>query len=590
MPQSDVNFATTRNVRTALGSLLGLARPEWLRLFAGCLCLLIGNAASLIFPQGIRLVVDAASNGSLSHTVDQVSTWMIVISLIFGFSMAGSSILVGVAGERIAANLRQRLFGAILKQEIEFFDVRRTGELMSRLSSDSSTINTAITTNLAMALRSLTSAAGGIAFLLFTSPVLTALMLAVVPATSLSAWISGRRIRRLSREVQDALAAASEVAEDAIAGVRTVRTFDGEEREVGRYSQFVDRAFQMAKRRIVVGASFTAAASFGSYTAVVVVFWYGGHLLSEGKMTVGALTSFLVYAMTVAVAVGGLGDLWADLMRALGAAERIFEIIDRQPSMPAVRGRLPTAEGKVELCAVHFAYPTRPDVVVLAGVDLVLEPGEVVAVVGPSGAGKSTITALISRFYDPLSGNVLLDGQDIRHLDPRWVRRQVGVVAQEPVLFSTSIAENIRYGRPDASRDEVEAATRAANVHGFVSALPLGYETSIGERGVQLSGGQRQRIAIARALLKDPRVLILDEATSALDAESEHLVQEALERLMRGRTSIIIAHRLSTVIAADRVIVMDAGRIVQSGSHTRLLGEEGLYRRLLERQSGIQIR
>jgi ATP-binding cassette subfamily B protein len=407
----------------------------------------------------------------------------------------------------------------------------------------------------------------------------------VVPAVALGAVIYGRRVRKLAREVQDALATAGEVAEESIAGLRTVRSFAAEEKEATRYAGAVGKAFGLARRRIVASGTFMASASFASYASAVLVFWYGGRLVSRGEMSVGALTSFLIYTLIVAFALGGLADLWADFMRAAGAAERVFELIDREPQIPPSLGLVPpAAEGRVELERVRFAYPTRPEVTVLDGVSLSLAPGEVVAVVGPSGAGKSTIASLLARFYDPQEGRVTFDGRDVKTLDPRWLRRQIGAVAQEPVLFSTTIADNIRYGRPEATDEEVEAAARAANAHGFVSKFPDGYATLVGERGIQLSGGQKQRVAIARAVLKDPRVLVLDEATSALDAESEHLVKEALERLMRGRTTLVIAHRLSTVMGADRVVVLDGGAIVQSGPHARLVTEEGLYRRLVERQ------
>ena len=315
------------------------------------------------------------------------------------------------------------------------------------------------------------------------------------------------------------------------------------------------------------------------------MFWYGGKLVLRGEMTVGGLTSFLVYTLIVAFSLGALADLWADFMRSLGAAERIFELLDRKPEMaPSGGAVLPHVRGEVALEDVRFAYPSRKDVGVIDGVSLRLFPDEVVAVVGPSGAGKSTLSALIARLYDPDSGHLRLDGRDLRELDVGFLRRQIGTVAQEPILFSTTVAENIRYGRPGASEPEIEAAARAANAHAFIERFPQGYQTLVGERGVQLSGGQKQRVAIARAVLKDPRILVLDEATSALDAESEHLVKEALERLMKGRTTLIIAHRLSTVKDAGRVVVLDAGRIVQSGPHAALLREDGLYRRLVEKQ------
>ncbi len=325
--------------------------------------------------------------------------------------------------------------------------------------------------------------------------------------------------------------------------------------------------------------------TFAGYGATTLVLWYGGHLVVAGRMTLGGLTSFLVYTMFVAFALGGMGDLWAEFMRAIGAAERVFDLLERAPAMALSGGLEPDAvEGKLELQQVSFSYPTRRDVTVLKGIDLSVRPGEVIALVGSSGAGKSTIASLLMRLYDPDEGRILLDGRDLRELSPSWLRRQIGIVAQEPLLFATSVADNIRYGRESASDEEVEAAARAANAHDFIGRFPEGYRTLVGERGVQLSGGQKQRVAIARAMLKSPRLLVLDEATSALDAESEHLVKGALDVLMKGRTTLVIAHRLSTVIGADRVLVMDGGQIVQSGAHAALITQDGLYRRLVERQ------
>jgi len=510
---------------------------------------------------------------------------MVAAALVQGISIASRYTLFSVAGERAVARIRERLFEGILDQEIAFFDERRTGELTSRLSSDTAVLQSAVSVNISIGLRSVAQVLGGVGFLLWTSPVLTGLMLAVVPAIAVGAVIYGRRVRKLSKEVQDALAAASEVAEETISGIRTVRSFAAEKAEEKRYSEKVQHSFFLAKHRAYAAAAFMAAASFAAYTAAALVFWYGGRLVVRGQMSVGGLTSFLVYTLIVAFSLGAIADIWADFMRALGAAERVFELMDRTPTMaPSGGAELPRVAGGVELDRVSFSYPTRKDVTVLDEVSLRLDPGEIVAVVGPSGAGKSTLSSLIGRLYDPDKGRVLLDGHDLRELDTTFVRRQIGTVAQEPILFSTTIAENIRYGRPGASLDEVIAAARTANAHAFIEKFPQGYETLVGERGVQLSGGQKQRVAIARAVLKDPRILVLDEATSALDAESEGLVAEALERLMRGRTTLIIAHRLSTVKDAHRVVVLDAGRIVQSGPHAALLREEGLYRRLVERQ------
>jgi ABC transporter fused permease/ATP-binding protein len=571
--------------RATIRRLVALGRSELPRLVGGTVFLILGSLTSLLYPQGLKVVIDGAQHGAGPALIDRTALAMAAISLVFGASIAIRYVLFSIAGERVVTRLREQLYRAILDQEIAFFDARRTGELTSRLSSDTAVLQNAVSVNVSLALRSLAQAVGGVAFLVYTSPRLTALMLAVVPAVALGAVTYGRRVRRLARDVQDALAGAGEIAEESIAGVRTVRAFTAELEEARRYAGAVGKALALARKRILAGGTFMAVASFASYGAAALVIWYGGRLVLHGQMTPGQLTSFLVYTLIVAFSLGGLADLWADLMRATGAAERVFELLDRVPAIPAEGGARPAAAaGAVALAAVRFAYPTRSDVPVLDGVDLQIARGEVVALVGPSGAGKSTVAALLLRFYDPQDGRVSFDGRDLRSLDPRWLRAQIGTVAQEPILFATTVADNIRYGRPGASDADVEAAARAANAHPFVSRFPDGYRTLVGERGVQLSGGQKQRVAIARALLKDPRLLVLDEATSALDAESEHLVREALERLMRGRTTLIIAHRLSTVKGADRVVVLDGGRIVQSGPHARLVAEDGLYRRLVERQ------
>ncbi|MFN2546282.1 MAG: ABC transporter ATP-binding protein [Myxococcales bacterium] len=568
-----------------LKRLLLLARPEWRLLGLGLVFLALGSAMSLLYPQGIRLIIDGVLGSGRREMVDKAALFMVAVAFVQGLAISLRFSLISVAGERAVTRIREQLFSRILDQEIGFFDERRTGELTNRLSSDTSVLQSAVSANISIGLRSLAQVVGALGFLVWTSPVLTLLMLAVVPPVAIGAMIYGRRVRKLSRDVQDALASASEVAEEAISGIRTVRSFTAEQAEGVRYAGKVRHAYELAKKRVYAGALFIAAASFAAYAAAAFVFWYGGRLVVRGQMTVGGLTSFLVYTLIVAFSLGALADLWADFMRALGAAERVFELLDRKPSIaPAGGAQLPKVSGAVELAQVRFAYPTRKDVVVIDDVSLKLDPGEIVAVVGPSGAGKSTLASLIARLYDPDAGRIALDGRDIRELDVTFLRHQIGAVAQEPILFSTSIAENIRYGRPGASLDEVISAARTANAHEFIQKFPQGYETLVGERGVQLSGGQKQRVAIARAVLKDPRILVLDEATSALDAESEHLVKEALERLMKGRTTLIIAHRLSTVKDAGRVVVLDGGRIVQSGPHAALLREDGLYRKLVERQ------
>ena len=570
--------------RITLGRLLALARPEWRRLAVGSVFLILGSAAGLAYPQAIRVVLDGALAAGVA-SVNRAALAMVVIFAVQSVAVATRYVLFTVAGERIVTRLRADLYTSLVAQEIAFFDQRRTGELTSRLSSDATVLQNTVSVNLSMGLRNFVMVVGGLALLVVTSPRLTLVMLAIVPAVALGAVIIGRRISRLSRRVQDALARAGEVAEETLAGIRTVRAFAREAAESGRYAAATWEAFGLARKRVRVVAVFLGVTSLAAYGAVALVLWSGGRLVAAGGMTVGELTQFILYTLIVAFSLSALGDLWSDFMRAGGASERVFELLDRPPEIPVAGGLRPeTAVGRIELEAVGFAYPSRPDVPVLDGLDLVIDPGEMVALVGPSGAGKSTVASLVLRLYDPVSGAVRFDGVDIRELDPVWLRERIGVVAQEPILFSTTIAENIRYGRPDAADAEVEAAARAANAHDFVAALPEGYATEVGERGVRLSGGQKQRVAIARAVLKDPRVLLLDEATSALDAESEALVRDALARLMHGRTAVVIAHRLSTVRDADRVVVLDGGRVVESGSHAELMARAGTYRRLVDRQ------
>ncbi len=570
--------------RTTLRRLGSLARPEWKPIALGTVFLLIGGATTLAMPQGIRFLIQAIEEGS-QYDINRTALIMGGVAALLGLSVSIRFVLFSNTGERVVAKLRSKLFEALMSQEVAFFDSQKTGELSNRLASDTTVLQNTVSANISMVLRNLASAVGGVAVLIWMSPKLTALMMAIVPAVALGGVAYGRRVRKLSREVQDSLARSSEVAVESLSGIRTVRSFAAERSEIGRYSAAVHDSLLLAYKRARLTATFIGTVSFSTYAAALVVFWYGGKLVLEKSLGLPELIAFLTTTVMVAASLGALSELWADFNRAAGAAERVFELLERQPAINPTGGRvLEKLEGKVQWEAVHFAYPTRTDVGVLKGLELTLAPGEVVALVGPSGAGKSTIASLLYRLYDPQQGRVLLDGVPLTELEPNWLRRQIGVVAQEPLLFSTSIAENIRYGRPEATDEEVEAAARMANAHGFISNFPEGYKTLVGERGVQLSGGQKQRVAIARAVLKNPRLLILDEATSALDAESEHLVREALERLMQGRTTLVIAHRLSTVKGAHRVVVLDAGQIAQIGTHASLVSEDGIYRRLVEKQ------
>ncbi len=565
--------------------LLRLAKPEWATLTIATIALAAGSGLNLMYPIAVQWMVDAITGVSTTWTFNQAALLLLVafaVQSVFGMLRAW---LFTVSGERVVTRLRKDLYRALLDKDVAFFDATRTGELTSRLAADTSVLQNTVTVNVSMALRFGAGAVGGVALLMWQSPRLALLALGIVPVVAIGGALYGRALRKLSSEVQDALARSTEVAEESLGGIRTVRSFARENLEAKRYDSAVDESFRLAARRALLSGVFAGGAGFAGYAVLGGVVYYGGHLVLAGEMTVGELTAFLLYTLTVAMSLGALSSLWGDLMKAVGASQRVFQLLDERGAIEgSSTGSLPTVRGEVELHHVTFAYPTRPDMPVLTDVSLTLRVGEVLALVGPSGSGKSTIAALVARFYDPISGAVTLDGTALTTLDPTWLREQVGAVSQEPVLFATSIAENVRYGRPTASDDEVRAALSAANALTFVESFPEGLQTLVGERGVRLSGGQKQRIAIARALLKDPKVLVLDEATSALDTESEHLVQEALDRLMRGRTTMVIAHRLSTVRDADRVVVLEAGRVVEEGSHDELLNRDGLYRRLVERQ------
>lgn len=568
--------------------LVGLARPEVGTLAVATFALAAGSAGTLIAPQGIKVLMDAVQKPDGRTILNEAVLALLGVFLlvgVFGFLRAW---LYTLAGERVVARLRKALYANVVRQEVGFFDAQRTGELLNRLSADTGILQNSVTVNISMALRFGLQAIGSLVVLFWTSWKLTGLMLGVVPFVAIGAVLFARSVRSLSKQTQDALAGATSVAEETLGNIRTVRSFAREDQEVRRYDAKVEEAFDLGRKLALTYGAFQGAMGFAAYAAIALVLWYGGGLVMDGAMSVGDLTAFMLYTLFLAFSLGGISGLFADFNKALGASERVFELLDRVPGVVNADGRrLDTVAGRVTLEGVDFAYPTRPDAPVLAGVDLEMEPGRVLALVGASGGGKSTVAALLARLYDPTAGRVLLDGVDIRDLDTRWLREQIGAVAQEPVLFAASIADNIRYGRPDATQAEVEAAAKAANADTFVRGFPEGYATMVGERGVRLSGGQKQRIAIARALLKDPRILVLDEATSALDAESEHLVQEALERLMVGRTVLVIAHRLSTVRDADRVVVVEGGRVVEAGTHDDLVARDGAYRRLVERQFAV---
>ena len=571
--------------------LFGLARPHWRPLALATFALVIGSGITLAYPQVGRVVVDEVLSEGASYDLSMVGAALLGLFLIQAVFFSLRYYLFTVVGDRVVADLRTSLYEAIIGREMAFFDRTRTGELTSRLASDTQLLQSVVTTNLSMALRYGVQALGGLVLLFVTNVRLSLVMIVVLPVVVGAAMVYGRRVRRLSREVQDAIADSTSLAEESIAGVRTVRSFGREATERARYSEAIERSFDLAKSRAVLGGIFGGGVTFLAYATIAVIVWVGGHLVLSNAMSAGELTAYILYVLFVAVSLGVLSGLWTDFARALGAGERVFGLLDAAgrdprpgPSTDA-NASASITRGHVQFRHVSFTYPTRPDSPVLNDVSFEVRPGQKLAIVGASGAGKSTIANLLSGFYQPDDGEVCVDGVTLHDFHEDALRAGVGMVAQEPVLFSGTVRENVRYGRPDADEHAVRNALQAANALDFVEGFPDGLDTVVGERGVRLSGGQKQRVAIARALLKDPRVLILDEATSALDVESESLVQEALDRLMEGRTTLIIAHRLSTVARADQMIVLDRGNLVEAGSPAELVEHGGIYARMVQMQA-----
>ncbi|MEC9345646.1 MAG: ABC transporter transmembrane domain-containing protein [Pseudomonadota bacterium] len=571
----------------ALARLWPIARPYRLQIFGALLALTGAATMTLAIGQAVRRMVDHGFGTSEGELLDQYFIALFgVFAALAAFTFA-RYYLVTWLGERIVADIRNRVYAHVIGLDRAFYEQTRTGEVMSRLTVDTELIQTVVGSSASMALRNLLMFIGGLVMLIITSPKLAGLVLAMVPVVVVPIIFFGRRMRTLSRLNQDRVADVNSRAEESLNAVQTVQAFTQEPWETRRFRDAVAANFAVARRRITVRAWLTACVILLIFGAIDAVLWLGATDVAAGEMTGGELSAFVFYAIVVAGSVGTLSEMWGDLQRAAGATERLIELSEVPPtiSIPANPSALPaTPEGRIRFEQVRFRYPARPEIAALDGFDLDIRAGETVALVGPSGAGKSTVFQLLLRFYDLEAGRILVDGVDIAEADPRAVRARYGLVPQDPAMFGTSAMENIRYGRPEATDAEVRAAATAAGAAEFLERLPEGYATELGERGQRLSGGQRQRIAIARAILRDPTILLLDEATSALDAESERMVQAALDTLMQGRTTLVIAHRLATVLKADRIVVMDQGRVVASGTHRELMEQGGLYARLARLQ------
>ncbi|MBL4587549.1 MAG: ATP-binding cassette domain-containing protein [Flavobacteriales bacterium] len=567
--------------------LLAYFQPHRTKYFLGLFFLFLTGITALLFPKLIGDMIDNAEEAMLQD-IDRVAIFLLVLFLAQAvFSYFRIYLFVNVT-EHVLSDLRKATYNNLIRLPMAFFSKNRIGELNSRISTDINMLSDTFTTVVAEFLRQSMLIVGGIAFLAYTSIELTLVMLTIVPLVAVFAVVFGRIIRRISKEMQDKIAKSNTIVEETLAGIANVKSFANELYESARYGKstdaIVEKGLEAARARGFF-ASFIIFCLFGS---IVGVIWYGSRLVNQDLMSFGNLIQFVLYSVFVGASIGGIAEMYAQIQKAIGAAERILELIDEKPEpykLSDQQEKQPAVSGSLKFQNVQFRYPSRPDISVLNGVSFDANNGETIALVGPSGSGKSTIASLVLRFYDPDSGSILIDGKEIKEYDLKFLRDQMAIVPQDVILFGGTIRENIEYGKPGASLQEIEEAAKKANAHIFVDGFPEKYDTVVGERGIQLSGGQRQRIAIARAVLKDPRILILDEATSSLDSESERLVQEALDKLMVGRTSLVIAHRLSTIRKADRILVLDKGSISESGRHEDLLKKEGgLYKGLLELQ------
>ena len=545
------------------------------------MALLMAAGLVLGLGQGVRMLIDQGFGGQSLEHLNQAAAVMFVIVGLLAATTFCRFYLVSWLGERVAGDLRRDVFEKVLTLAPDFFETARTGDILSRMTADVSVLQALIGSSVSMWLRNAVTLIGALAMLVVTSPKLAGLVLLVVPFVVAPIILFGRRERQLSRSAQDRVADLGAYAEEAIGGLRTVQAYTHEAIDRLRFGEAVERSVATAVRRIVTRATLILVVILLGFGAITLSLWVGGRDVITGQISGGDLAAFVFYAVMVASSGATMSELWGEVQRAAGAADRIVELLDEVPTIaaPASPAAFPAPVGRIEFDQVGFKYPARPDTSALADFNLTVEPGEMVALVGPSGAGKTTVLQLLLRFYDPQSGVIRIDGTNIAAADPTALRQRIGLVAQDPVIFSANAWENIRYGRPDATDAEVRAAARAAAAD-FLDDLPDGFDTFLGEKGVRLSGGQRQRIAIARAILRDAPILLLDEATSALDAEAEAAVQHALSVLATGRTTLVVAHRLATIRRADRIVVIEAGRVVASGTHDELVREGGLYARL----------
>jgi subfamily B ATP-binding cassette protein MsbA len=567
-----------------LSRLLGYLKPYRGQMILAMVSLLFGSALGLVFPWLMQNLVNSVFEEGNKSELNRITGILVVTFLARSILYYFQGYSLSFIGERIVTDIRSQVYTRLHTLSLRFFADRRVGELISRLSSDVTLVRTALTTNIATVLGQSVTFIGSIVLMLILNYRLTLFILLLAPIVVASGAYFGRRLRRLSTEVQDQLADSTALADEALSNTRIVKAFTREAYEGERYKNLVEKTFRVAMRLTLVRSAFGPLITFLAFSSLTLILWFGGREVLANRLTAGALIAFLVYGINISASIGSFTSLYTQLQEAAGASRRIFEILDEKSEIVERENApaLPPVTGRIRFEDVSFAYPGAQHV--LHNISLEIQPGEVLALVGPSGAGKSTLFNLIPRFYDPTSGKVSIDGIDLRDVSLLSLRSQIGLVPQETQLFSGTIKENLRYGKLEATDDELHAASVAANADEFISSLPQAEETLVGEKGVKLSGGQRQRIAIARAILKDPRILLLDEATSSLDSESEGLVQEALERLMRSRTTVIIAHRLSTIQNAHRIAVLENGHLIELGTHTELMQLDGLYARLYRLQ------